>query len=86
MLYRNVGQYHIFIGDKLKSLLQFFTGEENISTTCTLKATLTFHDGIFPTASTCSLELSLPTSHRTYSEFECAMDKAMAWHGGFGCY
>ena len=74
----------LFIGDKLKSLLQFFCGEDHVPST--IKPILTFHDsGIFPTASTCSMELSIPASHKTYISFASAMDKALEWHGGFGC-
>ena len=74
----------LLIGAKLKSLLQFFCGEDHVPST--IKPIVTFHDsGIITTASTCSMELSIPASHKTYISNASAMDKALEWHGAFGC-
>ena len=40
--------------------------------------------GHFPTSSTCALELTLPTSHKSYDTFKAALDTAFTMHGGFG--
>ena len=74
-------------GDKLKKMLNFFTGEESIPAVgFSSKPSLWFSEtSLYPSSYTCSFELVVSSGHTNVESFQSRMDQALVSHGGFGC-
>ena len=71
----------------LADILVFFCGASNIPPLgFDTDPCLAFdHDSCYPFASTCAMHLTLPAQCSEFEKFRFNMNKALTWHGGFGC-